>query len=241
MKHETNFFHLFHDIENTTLKVVKMVKVSSIVSTGLILPFVLYSCSAFNINYLETNAKAAKKILGSTKIDLDENHFAKVARQSLSLLTLTGTMLLSPISHDTDGLFKPPMAIAADYGALTEEQKAVAEAWRIVDNNFLDRTFNGQDWFKVRQDAVLKHKYKNMDEARQGIDSIVGSLGDKYTRYLPPAKYRSIVDAATGTLAGVGCEISTNKDTNKIYASDVEPSSPAARGKMTMINHLEFS
>merc|ERR1712129_512755 len=119
--------------------------------------------------------------------------------------------------------------MAADYGSLTDEQKAVAEAWRIVDNNFIDRTFNGQDWFKVRQDAVLKHKYKDMEEARQGIDSIVGSLGDKYTRYLPPAKHRSIVDAATGTLAGVGCEISTNKDTNRIYASDIEPTSPAAR------------
>jgi carboxyl-terminal processing protease len=121
-------------------------------------------------------------------------------------------------------------SIASDYGALTEEQRAVAEAWRIVDNNFIDRTFNHQDWFQIRQDAVKK-KYKSMAEAQSEIDRIVSSLGDKYTRYLPPAKYRSIVDSATGTLAGVGVEISIDKDTGRIYVSDTEPSSPASMGE----------
>lgn len=120
---------------------------------------------------------------------------------------------------------------AADYTSFTDEQKAVAEAWRIVDNNFLDRTFNNQDWFKIRQDAVKK-KYKSMDEANKEIEKIVGSLGDKYTRYLPPAKYKSMVDSATGTLAGVGVEIGINKDNGKVYIADVEPSSPASSGGM---------
>lgn len=119
---------------------------------------------------------------------------------------------------------------AADYTSFTDEQKAVAEAWRIVDNNFLDRTFNNQDWFKIRQEAVKK-KYKSMDEANKEIDKIVGSLGDKYTRYLPPAKYKSMVDSATGTLAGVGVEIGINKENGKVYVADVEPSSPASSGE----------
>jgi len=36
-------------------------------------------------------------------------------------------------------------AQARDYGSMTEEQKAVAEAWRVVDNSFLDRSFNGKE------------------------------------------------------------------------------------------------
>ena len=123
---------------------------------------------------------------------------------------------------------RPPTASAADYGSLTDEQKAVAEAWRLVDNSYIERTFNNQDWFGIRQDSVKK-KYKNMDEARSEIQSIVSSLGDKYTRYLPPAKYQSMVDSATGTLAGVGVEISTDSN-GRIIASDVEANSPAARG-----------
>ncbi len=146
-------------------------------------------------------------------------------RSACISLALSCTIFLSPLS-----LLEPQSAVAADYGSFTDEQKAVAEAWRIVDNNFYDRTFNDQDWFQIRQDAVIKKKYKNNQEARDAIDKIVSSLGDKYTRYLPPAKYRSIVDSATGTLAGVGVEISVDKDSGKIYVSDVEPSSPALMG-----------
>lgn len=120
------------------------------------------------------------------------------------------------------------IANAADYGSLTDEQKAVAEAWRVVDNSFLDRTFNGKDWFAIRQDAV-RVKYKSSDEAQDAIEKMVGKLGDKYTRYLSPAKYQSLVNSATGTLAGVGIELNVNKD-GKVIASDVEAASPASNG-----------
>ena len=109
---------------------------------------------------------------------------------------------------------------------MTDEAKFVAESWREVDNSYLDRTFNGLDWFQLRQ-SLVKKKYKNMEEARSTVEEFVSSLGDRYTRYLPPAKYQSIVDSATGTLAGVGIEISVNKQ-DRVIASDVEAGSPAA-------------
>jgi len=124
-----------------------------------------------------------------------------------------------------------PSASAADYNSFSPEQKTIAEAWRVVDSTFIDRTFNNQDWFQMRQDAVnRKQKYKSMEEAQESISKLVDSLGDKYTRYLSPAKLQSIVDSATGTLAGVGIEISMNKETKQIFASDVEANSPAEKG-----------
>jgi carboxyl-terminal processing protease len=122
-------------------------------------------------------------------------------------------------------LCNPPQTLAENFGSLSSEQMAVAEAWRLVDNSFIDRTFNGQDWFKLRQDNVFR-KYKSMDEAQIAITKMLNTLGDKYTRYLSPSKYQSLVDSATGTLAGVGVEISTNKE-GRVIASDVEPLSPA--------------
>lgn len=116
---------------------------------------------------------------------------------------------------------------AASYGSLTEEQKFVAEAWRTVDATFLDRTFNGQDWFQLRE-MYVKKKYKNMAEAQDAVSEMISKLGDKYTRYLSPAKYQSMVDSATGTLAGIGVEIATNKD-GLVMVSDVEPNSPAQK------------
>jgi carboxyl-terminal processing protease len=119
----------------------------------------------------------------------------------------------------------PLSASASNYGSLTDEQKLVAEAWRLVDNSYLDRTFNNQDWFQLRQDNVHR-KYKSMEEAENAIDKMIASLGDKYTRYLSPGKYQSIVDSATGTLAGVGIEISVNSQ-GRVIAADVEEKSPA--------------
>ncbi|HEY9844873.1 MAG TPA: hypothetical protein V6D03_01625, partial [Candidatus Caenarcaniphilales bacterium] len=40
--------------------------------------------------------------------------------------------------------------------ALTEEQKLFNEAWRIVNQAYLDDTFNNQNWWLVRQRA-LRH------------------------------------------------------------------------------------
>lgn len=120
-----------------------------------------------------------------------------------------------------------PPVDAASYGSLTEEQKFVAEAWRTVDATYLDRTFNGQDWFQLRENYVKK-KYKNMAEAQDAVSEMISKLGDKYTRYLSPAKYQSMVDSATGTLAGIGVEIATNKE-GLVMVSDVEPNSPAQK------------
>ena len=102
----------------------------------------------------------------------------------------------------------------------------MAEAWRLVDNSFLDRTFSNQNWFQLRQEAVHRN-YKSTLDAQEAISEMVSSLGDPYTKYLSPQKYQSIVDTATGTLAGVGIEISTNAQGN-VIASDVEANSPAA-------------
>ena len=167
------------------------------------------------------------------KLDIEDNLVSRhpepssplaLVRRGVGNALITATLCVSlSVPFSSSG-----MAHAAGYGSLTEEQKVVAEAWRLVDNSFLDRTFNGQDWFQLRQ-TYVKNKYKNMDEARTAIDEMVGTLGDKYTKYLTPSKYQSLVDTATGTLAGVGVELSANKE-GRVIASDVEPASPAQQG-----------
>ncbi len=137
------------------------------------------------------------------------------------------TMWVAALIAITAATSLAPPVDAASYGSLTEEQKFVAEAWRTVDATFLDRTFNGQDWFQLRENYV-KRKYKNMAEAQEATTEMISKLGDKYTRYLTPAKYQSLVDSATGTLAGVGVEIATNKN-GLVMVSDVEPNSPAQK------------
>ena len=150
----------------------------------------------------------------------DNHDFSSNLWKASAVLALQLSIMFSPINH-----LVTQNANAADYGSLSDEQKAVAEAWRVVDNTFIDRTFNGIDWFEERQ-KVVKTKYKSSVEAQDAIENLVAKLGDKYTRYLAPSKYQSLVNSATGTLAGVGCELNINKD-GRVFASDVEPNSPA--------------
>ncbi|CAM9340589.1 unnamed protein product [Choristocarpus tenellus] len=57
---------------------------------------------------------------------------------------------------------------------------------------------------------------------------MLAPLGDRYTRYLPPSKYQTIVQSTSGELAGVGISLSVDKETDLILAADVEPGTPAA-------------
>ena len=59
-----------------------------------------------------------------------------------------------------------------------------------------------------------------MDGARTEVVRIMSRLGDRYTRYLPPAKYDSIVNAATGNVFGVGVELAQGKEGMRVIASD---------------------
>lgn len=151
---------------------------------------------------------------------------------SFLLVLALGTTTITTTATTTSSL-PSSVAMAADYNSLSGEQKAVAEAWRTVDYSFFDRSFNEQDWFKMRQDAVKK-KYRTMDDARVEIAAMVGKLGDKYTRYLPPDKYQSMVNSATGTLAGIGVEIAPKVESEgavaRVMAADVEENSPAQAG-----------
>ena len=69
----------------------------------------------------------------------------------------------------------PPIfpALAAE---LSPEQKLVASAWKKVDQEYVDRTFAGQDWFTVRQ-KLVKQNYASRDAAYDEIRGMLGKLG----------------------------------------------------------------
>jgi len=109
---------------------------------------------------------------------------------------------------------------------LTDEQQLVADVWKRVDKLFLDRTFNGQDWFALRQ-AALKKPYKTTAQVYEGIKAMLEPLGDPYTRFLPPSQYDSLFGLATGSVAGVGVSLQIDPATQELTAAEVEKGSPA--------------
>lgn len=64
---------------------------------------------------------------------------------------LLSTSLLNPNPTFIPQPSLPSLTLSSSYATFTPAQTTFASAWRILDNTFTDRTFNGQDWFATRQ------------------------------------------------------------------------------------------
>ena len=120
------------------------------------------------------------------------------------------------------------LGIAAPAYALTEEQKYVAEVWRVVDRAYVDDTFNHQNWWLVRQRA-LKSSMSTREQAYTTVQQMLAGLDDPFTRLLKPDQYRSLQTNTSGELTGVGLQISLDADTGKLRVIAPIAGSPADR------------
>jgi carboxyl-terminal processing protease len=114
------------------------------------------------------------------------------------------------------------------YGwAFTHEQQLFNEAWRIVNQAYVDGTFNHQNWWNLREKA-LKKPLPDRDATYQAIRQMLASLEDPFTRLLPPAQYRSLQTTTAGELTGVGLQITLNTETGNLEVIAPIEGSPAA-------------
>lgn len=104
----------------------------------------------------------------------------------------------------------PPTIVPVDAAhAVTNEQLLYLEAWRAVDRAYVDKTFNGQSWFRVREDTLKKKKLVTREDTYAEIKSMLASLNDPFTRFLEPEQYRALRGTTSGgDVTGVGLEVS---------------------------------
>lgn len=130
----------------------------------------------------------------------------------------------------------------APANAFTEEQKLVTEVWRIVSRSYLDESFNGQNWWFVRQRA-LRQPLRDREEAYSAIQAMLTSLDDPYTRLLKPDQYRSLQTNTSGELTGVGLQIAQDERGYLKVIAPIEGSPAAQAGilpkdRITQINGI---
>ncbi|MBD2062528.1 S41 family peptidase [Funiculus sociatus GB2-A5] len=112
--------------------------------------------------------------------------------------------------------------------ALTQEQQILNEAWRIVNNAYVDDTFNHQNWWLARQKA-LKQPLSNREETYTAIQKMVGILDDPFTRFLKPDQYKSLQVNTSGELQGVGLQIALDSETKQLQVVAPLDGSPAQK------------
>ena len=94
-------------------------------------------------------------------------------------------------------------------------QKLVDEVWQILDKNYVDVSFNHQDWKAIRQ-QYLSRSYSSKKEAYVAIQEMVGKLGDRYTEFFDPQEFKALNSDISGNLSGVGLELAENEKTKAL-------------------------
>lgn len=110
--------------------------------------------------------------------------------------------------------------------AYTEEEKILLQSWRLVNEAYVDDSFNNQNWWQVRQ-KFLKKPLHDREETYNAIKEMLALLDDPYTRLLPPENYHNLQITTSGELSGIGLQISINPENNQLEVVTPLPSSPA--------------
>jgi len=110
--------------------------------------------------------------------------------------------------------------------ALTEEQKLLNEAWRIVNLSYVDDSFNHQNWWALREKWIKKPLASRTDTYDQ-IEKMLATLDDPFTRLLRPDQYHSLRVTTSGELTGVGLQIGINADNDQLTVISPIADSPA--------------
>ncbi|MEO0408138.1 MAG: S41 family peptidase [Cyanobacteria bacterium P01_A01_bin.135] len=123
--------------------------------------------------------------------------------------------------------------------AYSEGHRLVSEVWRIVDRAYVDDSFNGQNWWLVRQRA-LRQDTPDPEAAYAVVREMLAGLGDPFTRFLEPDQYQSLQTNTSGELTGVGLQITQDDDGYLKVISPVEGSPADEAGILALDRILEI-
>ncbi|GJZ39258.1 carboxyl-terminal-processing peptidase 2, chloroplastic [Tanacetum coccineum] len=121
--------------------------------------------------------------------------------------------------------------------ALTEENLLFLEAWRTIDRAYVDKGFNGQSWFRYRENALRNEPMNNREQTYAAIKKMLATLDDPFTRFLEPEKFKSLRSGTQGALTGVGLSIGypTGNDgaLSGLMVISASPGGPASRAAIS--------
>jgi carboxyl-terminal processing protease len=116
----------------------------------------------------------------------------------------------------------------------------VDEAWQVVNREYVDGTFNKNDWQQVRRE-LLGRKYANNLEAYSAIRYSLKKLGDPYTRFMDPRQFEALTTQTNGEVTGIGVSLGeaiTNVKAGKIQILEIVEKSPADKAGIQVGDHL---
>jgi carboxyl-terminal processing protease len=100
------------------------------------------------------------------------------------------------------------------------------KVWRLIKEDFYDQSYNSQDW--NRWEHRYDGKIKTSDDAHKAIESMLASLGDRYTRFLDREAFDDERGQIEAKLYGVGIQIGMDKTQKVVVIAPID-NTPASK------------
>ncbi|AGY58810.1 S41 family peptidase [Gloeobacter kilaueensis] len=97
----------------------------------------------------------------------------------------------------------------------TANKEIIDEVWQVIAREYVDTTYNKQDWQQMRQ-KYLGKDYKTREDAYKGAKEMLKSLGDPYTRFMEPKQYESMKVETSGEFQGVGIQLGLDAKSHEL-------------------------
>lgn len=95
-------------------------------------------------------------------------------------------------------------------------QELYDKSWKMLKKNYIDSSYNSQDWNKWR--IRYNGKLKTDEDARVAIETMVSSLNDNYTRFLSKTEYREQTNSIDSHITGIGVNIMSQSGKVVVYS-----------------------
>ena len=106
---------------------------------------------------------------------------------------------------------------------VVQPQKLFDKTWKVIYKSYYEPSLNHQNWYRWR--THYQGKIKTDEDARVAIDTMIASLNEPYTRFMPQKDFEELTTSITSKIYGIGVNIYSNS--GKIEVFNVIPSTPA--------------
>ena len=102
-------------------------------------------------------------------------------------------------------------------------QKLFDKTWKVISREYYEPSLNNQNWYRWKEH--YRNKIKTDEDARVAIDTMIASLNEPYTRFMPKKDFEDLTTSITSKIYGIGVNIYSNA--GKIEIFNVMPATPA--------------
>ena len=102
-------------------------------------------------------------------------------------------------------------------------QKLFDKTWKVISREYYEPSLNNQNWYRWKEH--YRNKIKTDEDARVAIDTMIASLNEPYTRFMPKKDFEDLTTSITSKIYGIGVNIYSNA--GKIEVFNVMPATPA--------------